>query len=259
MTYCLGIVTKHGLVMASDSRTNSGTDQVSVCRKMFWFEKPGERVFIVLTSGGLSLSQSVLTLLDADFQKGEGLAKVASMYEAARVIGDQVRKVRDVDQQALEKDDYKFNVHLLLGGQIGNEPPQLYMIYPQGNPLRATDDSPYLQIGEAKYGRPILDRGIKFDKTTLEEAAKYALISLDSTMRSNVTVGPPIDLIAYAPGELRVARHRRFEENDPHLMQTRRQWEQVLRRAVQELPLVTFGKEVAFETPGGRQTPPPNA
>ena len=99
MTYCLGIVTKHGLVMASDSRTNSGTDQVSVCRKMFWFEKPGERVFIVLTSGGLSLSQSVLTLLDADFQKGEGLAEVTSMYEAARVIGDQVRKVRDVVQE----------------------------------------------------------------------------------------------------------------------------------------------------------------
>jgi putative proteasome-type protease len=210
---------------------------------MFWFEKPGERAFVILTSGGLSLSQSVLTLLDADFQKGEGLARATSMYEAARAIGDQVRKVRDVDCEALVKDDYKFNVHMLLGGQVGSEPPQLYMIYPQGNPLRATEESPYLQIGEAKYGRPILDRGIKYDKTTLEEAAKYALISLDSTMRSNVTVGPPIDLIAYAPGELHIARHRRFEENDPHLLQTRRQWEQVLRRAVHELPLVTFDEE----------------
>src|SRR5437660_9430624 len=137
MTYCLGIVTKHGLVMASDSRTNAGTDQVSVSRKMFMFQKPGDRVFVVLTSGGLSLSQSVLTRLEADFQKGEGLAKVSSMYEAARVAGEQVRKVRGVDRDALEQDDYHFNVHLLLGGQVGTtEPPQLYMIYPQGNPLR---------------------------------------------------------------------------------------------------------------------------
>jgi putative proteasome-type protease len=244
MTYCLGIVTKHGLVMASDSRTNAGTDQVSVCRKMFMFEKPGDRVFVVLTSGGLSLSQSVLTLLEADFQKGEGLAKVSSMYEAARVAGEQVRKVRSVDRDALEQDDYHFNVHLLLGGQIGTaEPPQLYMIYPQGNPLRAADESPYLQIGETKYGRPILDRGIKFDKTTLEEMCKYALISIDSTMRSNVTVGPPIDLIAYAADELKITRHRRFPENDEHLLKTRQQWEQVLRRAVHELPLVKFDGE----------------
>src|SRR5438552_1781993 len=181
MTYCLGIVTKYGLVMASDSRTNAGTDQVSVCRKMFTFEKPGERVFVILTSGGLSLSQSVLTLIEADFNKGEGLATASSMYEAARVAGEQVRKVREVDQKALEQDDYHFNVHLLLGGQVGDEPPQLYMIYPQGNPLRAAEESPYLQIGETKYGRPILDRGIKFDKTTLEEMCKYALISIDST------------------------------------------------------------------------------
>jgi putative proteasome-type protease len=207
---------------------------------MFIFEKPCERALVLLTSGGLSLSQSVLSLLQADFNKGEGLAKVDSMYEAARVVGDQVRKVREVDREPLEKDGYHFNVHFLLGGQIGLEAPQLYMIYPQGNPLRAAEESPYLQIGETKYGRPILDRGIKFDKTTLEEAAKYALISIDSTMRSNVTVGPPIDLIAYHPDELKITRHRRFMENDPHLQQTRKQWEQVLRRAVHELPLVTF-------------------
>src|SRR4051812_21535324 len=123
MTYCLGIVTKDGLVMASDSRTNAGTDQVSVCRKMFRFEVPGERVFVVLTSGGLSLSQSVLTLLEADFQMGEGRAKVGSMYEAARVAGEQVRKVRVADRDPLEEDNYHFNVHLLLGGQVGKEPP----------------------------------------------------------------------------------------------------------------------------------------
>lgn len=246
MTYCLGIVTKHGLVMASDSRTNAGTDQASVCRKMFTFEVPGERALVLLTSGSLSLSQSVVSLLQADFDKGEGLARVTSMYEAARAIGAQVRKVREVDCDPLEKDGYHFNVHFLLGGQIGEEAPQLYMIYPQGNPLRATEESPYLQIGETKYGRPILDRGIKFDTTSLEEAAKYALISLDSTMRSNVTVGPPIDIVAYHAGELKITRHRRLAENDPHLVQTRRQWEQVLRRAIHEMPLVTFNDAPAL-------------
>src|SRR5947209_14047903 len=129
---------------------------------------------------------------------------------------------------------------MIVSGRIGTEPPQVYLIYPQGTPLRTAEESPYLQIGETKYGRQILDRGIKFDKTPLEEACKYALISIDSTMRSNVTVGPPIDLIAYTAGELRICRHRRFPENDPHLLATRRQWEQVLRRAVQELPLVAF-------------------
>ena len=240
MTYCLGIVTKHGLVMASDSRTNAGSDQASICRKMHTFEKPGERVLVLLTSGGLSLSKSILSLLKADYDKGEGLARVGTMYEAARAVGEQVRKVREIDCDPLEKDGFHFNVHILLGGQIGSEDPQLYMIYPQGNPLRAAEESPYLQIGETKYGRPILDRGISFDKTSLEEAAKYALISLDSTMRSNVTVGPPIDLIAYPAGELKLTRHRRFNENDPHLVQTRKQWEQVLRRAIHEMPLVTF-------------------
>jgi putative proteasome-type protease len=243
MTYCLGIVTKDGLVMASDSRTNAGSDQASISRKMFIFQKPGDRALILLTSGGLSLSQSAVSLLDADFKKDQGLARVTTMYEAARVIGDQVRRVRDVDCEYLERDGYNFNVHFLLGGQIGAEPPQLYMIYPQGNPLRAAEESPFLQIGETKYGRPILDRGIKFDKTSLEEAAKYALISIDSTMRSNVTVGPPIDLVAYTAGELRINRYRHFEENDPDLLQTRRQWEQVLRRAVHELPLITFGHD----------------
>ena len=127
---------------------------------------------------------------------------VDSMYDAARVVGDQVRRVSELDRQALEQDDYKFNVHIILAGQIRGQPHDLYLIYPQGNPLRATEDSPFLQIGECKYGRPILDRGIRYDRTTLEDAAQYALISIDSTMRSNVTVGPPIDLLVYARDEL---------------------------------------------------------
>jgi putative proteasome-type protease len=215
MTYCLGIMTHQGLVMASDSRTNAGYDQVNVCRKMHPFVRQGERVFVVLTSGSLSVTQSVITLLRRDFDQGIGLANAPTLYDAARVVGDQVRRVSDLDRAALERDDFRFNIHLLLGGQIGNEAPNLYLIYPQGNPLSATEDSPYLQIGECKYGRPILDRGVRFRLTTLEEAAKYALISIDSTMRSNVTVGPPIDLTVYRAGDLRIDHYRRFTAKDP--------------------------------------------
>ena len=162
------------------------------------------------------------------------------MYDAARVVGEQVRRVSALDREALERDDYKFNVHVLLAGQIRGQPHDLYLIYPQGNPLRATEDSPFLQIGECKYGRPILDRGVRYDRTTLEDAARYALISLDSTMRSNVTVGPPIDLLVYARDELQVTRRRRFPERDADLAAIHHQWEQALRQAVQALPPVRF-------------------
>ena len=249
MTYCLGIVTKYGLVMASDSRTNAGYDQINTTRKMHTFVQPGERVFVLLASGSLSLTQSVVTLLRKDFDAGKGLALANSMYEAARVVGEQVRKVSEIDKEALEKDDYRFNVHLILGGQVRDEKPDLFLIYPQGNPLQATEDSPYLQIGETKYGRPILDRGIRFDRTTLEEAAKYALLSMDSTMKSNVTVGPPIDLLALAPGELNVRRQHRFADNDPGLIKIRTRWEQALRQAVLKLPNVRF--KVQPDTPAG--------
>ena len=241
MSYCLGIKTRFGLVMASDSRTNAGYDQVNTCRKMHTFAVPGERAFVILTTGSLSLTQSIITLLRRDFEQGQGLASAGTMYDAARVVGEQVRRVDDTDRAALERDGFKFNVHLLLGGQIGRETHNLYMIYPQGNPLAATEDSPYLQIGEAKYGRPILDRGIRYDHTTLEEGAKFALISLDSTMRSNVTVGPPIDLLLYGTGDLRLSRFRRFTAEDADLRMIQVQWEHALRKAAHELPDVKFG------------------
>ena len=243
MTYCVGIMTHGGLVMASDSRSNAGYDQVNICQKMHTFVTPGERVFVLLCSGSLSCSQSILTLLRRDYDNGVGLAKAGSMYDAARVVGEQVRRVSDMDRKALELDEYKFNVHLILAGQIGDQPHDLYMIYPQGNPLRATEDSPFLQIGENKYGRPILDRGIRFERTTLEDAAKYALISLDSTMRSNVTVGPPIDLLVYNKDDLKLSTYRRFEAKDPDLQAVHTQWEQALRRAVQDLPPVEFDEQ----------------
>ena len=245
MTYCLGIMTRRGLVMASDSRTNAGYDQVNVCSKMHTFITPGERVFVVLTSGSLSLTQSVITLLRRDFDQGLGLAAAPTLYDAARVIGDQIRRVSDLDRAALERDEYNFNVHLLLGGQVRGEEPLLYLVYPQGNPLAATEESPYLQIGECKYGRPILDRGVRYELTSLEEAAKYALISLDSTMRSNVTVGPPIDLVVYGRDELRISRYRRFTAKDPDLREIHLQWEHALRKAVLELPEVQFGTDGA--------------
>jgi putative proteasome-type protease len=240
MTYCLGIVTKSGLVMASDSRTNAGYDQVNICRKMYTFVQEKERVFVLLASGSLSCTQSVITQLRRAFDKGEGLAKAGSMYDAARIIGGEIRRVAEMDRPALERDDYKFNIHFLLGGQVIGEAPALFLIYPQGNPLQATEESPYLQIGETKYGRPILDRGIRFDKTSLEEAAKYALLSLDSTMKSNVTVGPPIDLLAYEADQLVITHQRRFEIDDPDLNKIRMRWQQALRQAVSRLPNIRF-------------------
>ncbi|QOV87569.1 hypothetical protein [Humisphaera borealis] len=240
MTYCLGIVTKSGLVMASDSRTNAGYDQVNVCRKMYTFVTPGEHVFVLLASGNLSLTQSVVTLLRRDFEAGYGIAKAPSLYDAARLVGEQVRRVDAVDRPALERDDFKFNVNILLGGQVAGQKPGLFLIYPQGNFVQATEESPYLQIGETKYGRPILDRGINFERTSLEEAAKYALLSMDSTMKSNVTVGPPIDLLVYLTDELNLTRMRRFPADDPDLAKIRVRWEQALRQAVMKLPQVRF-------------------
>lgn len=239
VTYCLGIVTADGLVMASDSRSNAGYDQVNVCRKMYRFVSEGERVFVILTSGSLSISQSVISLLRADFDAGRGLAQAPSVYHAARIVGDTVRQVSEMDRDALERDNYSFNVHLLLGGQVKGQPPALYLIYPQGNPLQATEDSPYLQLGEVKYGRPILDRGIEAT-TPLEVAAKYALLSLDATMRSNVTVGPPIDLLIYRNDSLTIDRYRRLAASDPDLTLIHTSWETSLRRAVQQLPEIQF-------------------
>jgi putative proteasome-type protease len=227
--------------MASDSRSNAGYDQVNVCRKMYTFVQPGERVFMVLASGNLSLTQSVVTLLRRDFEQGLGLAAAATFYDAARAVGEQIRRVSDLDRVALERDEFRFNMHLLLGGQIRDEAHNLCLLYPQGNPLFATEDSPFLQVGECKYGRPILDRGVRYDSTSLEEAAKYALLSLDSTMRSNVTVGPPIDLTVYARDELRISRYRRFDAKDPDLRDIQTRWERTLRKGVLELPEIRFG------------------
>lgn len=240
MTYCLGMKTHEGLVLASDSRSNAGHDQVNTCRKMFTFATPGERAFGVLTSGSLSLSQSTMTLLSRDFNAGRGLATTENFYDAARCVGEYVRQVAEIDRAALERDEYSFNVHFLVAGQIKGEEPQLYLIYPQGNPLRATRETPFLQIGEYKYGRPIIERGLVYASTTLECAAKYALLSFDATMRSNATVGPPIEMLLYRRDSLVFDRYRRFAADDPELLSIHRQWELSLRGAVEALPEIQF-------------------
>src|SRR5277367_286469 len=239
MTYCLSIMTHEGLVMASDSRTNAGFDDLNIARKMHTFVQPDERVFVILCSGSLSLSQSVMNLLRASFDAGEGLAQATSMYEAAREVGQAIRQISDLDRASLERDSYNFNVHLLLGGQVRGKEPGLYLVYPQGNPLAATEDSLYLQLGECKYGRPILDRGIQ-GSTSLEVAAKYALLSMDATMRSNVTVGPPFDLLLYKKDSMQITRYRRVSAGDRDLNLIHSSWEQFLRRAVEQLPDIEF-------------------
>jgi len=233
--------------MASDSRTNAGSDDLNVARKMHTFVQPGERVFVILSSGSLSLSQSVMNLVRSSFEAGEGLAQATSMYEAAREVGNVVRQVSDIDREALERDKYNFNVHLLVGGQVRGEAPCTYLIYPQGNPLSSTEESPFLQLGECKYGRPILDRGIVYDSTSLRAAAKYALLSFDATMRSNVTVGPPIEIVLYRKDSFQLDNYRRFKDQDSELATIHALWERSLRNAVEDLPDLNFSPHPAHE------------
>ena len=240
MTYCVGIKTHQGLVMASDSRSNAGHDQVNVCRKMHTFARPGERAFVILTSGGLSLTQSAITLLRQDFNDGKGLATAGTFYDAVRCVGEYVRRVAEMDRAALEADGCSFNIHLLIGGQIKGEAPQLYLIYPQGNPLAVTNETPFLQIGEFKYGRPILERGLVYSKTTLESAALYALLSFDATMRSNATVGPPIEMMIYRNDRLEFDEYCCLGADDPQMIAIHKQWESALRNAVEALPEIEF-------------------
>jgi putative proteasome-type protease len=187
----------------------------------------------------------VLTQVRRDFEAGMGLAAAPTPYDAARVLGDEIRRVSDKDRAALERDDYRFNINLILGAQVRGGPVELYMIYPQGNPLRATEESPFLQIGECKYGRPILDRSVRYGSTSLDDAARYAMISIDSTMRSNITVGPPIDLVVYEKDMLAITKYRRFTHKDPDLLHIQNQWEESLRRAARELPAIVFDGSLA--------------
>jgi putative proteasome-type protease len=239
MTYCVGIKLKAGLVFLSDSRTNSGLDQISTFRKMIVYEKPGERFMTLLSAGNLSISQSVREILQVEKLKneeGEPLTiwNAKSMFDAARVLGSAVRHVYQRDAEALKKAGVEFNVSLIFGGQIGQESMRLFQVYSAGNFIEATPETPYFQIGESKYGKPVLDRVITLD-TPLDEAAKCALVSMDSTLKSNLSVGLPLDLVVYEAGKLQTEKIVCIEENNPYLKMLRAEWGNKLREVFDSL------------------------
>ncbi|MBW4525758.1 MAG: proteasome-type protease [Phormidium tanganyikae FI6-MK23] len=241
MTYCLGILTKTGLVMAADSRTNAGVDYISTYQKLFDFSIEHDRTLILCTSGNLSVTQSVLTLMQQaiDAKSEVSLHTLPSLYEIARYIGSMMRQVQDENRPWLEKDGIDYQSTILLGGQIRGSAPQLFMIYSQGNFIQASKETPFLQIGEAKYGKPILDRVLSFETST-ESAAKCALLSIDSTMISNISVGPPINLIMYEADSFKVRYQLCLDIDAPYLTRIRKQWEKCINEAFEQMPNIDW-------------------
>jgi putative proteasome-type protease len=237
MTYCLGILTGYGLVMAADSRTNAGVDYVSTYEKLFNFSRSGDRILLLCTAGNLSVTQSVIMALRRDLKTDDTphLHNLSSLHDVARYIGSTLRTIQDQDREWLQRDGIDFQCSLLLGGQLRNEDPGLYLIYSQGNCIQATPETPFLQIGEAKYGKPILDRALTAN-TQLEAAAKCALLSLDSTMRSNLSVGPPLHLILYERDTFQINHELRLRAGDPYLLKVRSLWEAALKQAFEQIP-----------------------
>ncbi len=223
--------------MAADSRTNAGVDYISTYCKLFDFSIPGERVLIICTSGNLSITQAVMHTLERSLvvDTAINLYTLPTLHDVARYIGDCIRKLQDVDRPWLEKDHIDFQCSFLLGGQIQGEAPQMYLIYSQGNCIKCTPETPFLQIGETKYGKPILDRALTFE-SPLGEIAKCALLSIDSTMRSNLSVGPPISLVMYEANSFEIRHRAKFLASDPYLLKMRKHWEVALREATAQLP-----------------------
>ena len=237
MTYCVGILLDAGLVFLGDSRTNAGVDQISTFRKVSIFEKPGDRVMVLMTAGNLAISQSLVNMLREKTlePEGESLFNVQNMFEAARHVGSVLREVHRHDADALKDHNIEFNASLILGGQIAGEAPRLFCIYAAGNFIEATADTPYFQIGESKYGKPIIDRVVT-RSTSLAQAAKCALISMDSTIRSNLSVGLPLDLLSIHRDALRVQNHLSINEDNDYFKMIRTRWSESLRHAFHELP-----------------------
>lgn len=230
MTYCVAMRLNAGLVFLSDSRTNAGVDHVGTFRKMSVFENPGERMMVLLTAGNLSISQSIRQLLvDHVNAEGRSLWNATSMYEAAQIIGEAIRMVYAHDAAALENFGIDFNASMIFGGQIKGERCRLFQIYSAGNFIESQNESVYFQIGESKYGKPIIDRVVAPD-TALDEAAKCALISMDSTLRSNISVGLPLDLLVYEADSLAVTRFVTVDEKNQYFRMIRDTWGQQLKR-----------------------------
>ena len=238
MTYCVAVRLDTGMIFASDSRTNAGVDHIATFSKMRVYEKRDDRVIVVLSSGNLAMSQGVVNILDRHLADKEGvdtIFTVASLYDAAAIVGDALREMGRRDGPFLSQANIDAHANLLVGGQIKGEAPRLFHIYGQGNFIEATDDTPYFQLGESKYGKPILDRVVSM-ATPQKEAAKCVLISFDSTMKSNISVGLPIDLLWYPRDSLRVGMQHRIREGDPYFTMLRSRWGGGLRRVFSELP-----------------------
>ncbi len=234
MTYCVGMLLDKGLVMAADTRTNAGVDNVGKFKKLYTWETPGERVFILLTAGNLAVTQAVISLLNEELSHPpdgkETMQTAKTMFQAARIVGDAIRRIKNEDEGHLTVSGEAFAASFIFGGQIDTEPPRLFNIYAQGNFIEATPDTPFFQIGEHKYGKPILDR-VARSEMELGDAAKLALLSFDSTLRSNLSVGLPIDLLTYEAGTLRIEHTKRIGPDDPYFKMLSGEWSKALRTA----------------------------
>jgi putative proteasome-type protease len=237
MTYCVAMQLNEGLLFASDSRTNAGVDHIATFRKMHLFQDGCDRRIVIVSAGNLATTQSVISLLQKQIkQNDEHLMSLHSLYDVATLVGRTVREVisRDSGQQA-QGSGVDYSCHLIVGGQIRGEQPRLFNIYTQGNFIEATVDTPYFQIGESKYGKPIIDRVIT-SQTSLVQAVKCALISFDSTIRSNISVGPPIDVFLHRTDDFYIHEPYRFDEQHPYLQQLRNAWSSGLNQLFGSLP-----------------------
>jgi len=252
MTYCCGILLREGLVMVADTRTNAGLDNISTFRKLHVFEEPGHSVFALASAGNLSLAQSVVSILAEGLENHETgevetLMNAPSMFQAAQRIGRVIRHVHQTEASALEAADVKFDIGFLFGGQIKNSPLRLFMIYAAGNFIECTIDTPYLQIGEHKYGKPILDRAVHFG-IDLYDALKIALLSMDSTIRSNLGVGLPIDVLVARTDACDADLNHRIEAGEPYFHDLRSRWSAALRAAHQNIPRPPYKNEKEAKT-----------
>jgi putative proteasome-type protease len=240
MTYCCGILVREGLVMFADTRTNAGVDNIATFRKLHVFERPGARIMAIASAGNLSVSQSVVTMLregweDPETGETETLLNSPTMFKAAQLIGRAIRHIHVTEGAMLEASDVKFDVSFLFGGQIQGERPRLFMLYSAGNFIECTQDTPYLQIGEHKYGKPVLDRAITYD-IDLYDALKVGLVSVDSTMRSNLSVGMPLDVVIVRRDVCDAELNYRIEPGEPYFHDLRERWSAALRAAHAGIP-----------------------